>query len=182
MRTIVQALRQTGRLRNSIILFTSDNGYLWGEHRWTGKIVPYEESIRVPYVVRYDRWTAVPREDPRQVLNVDIAPTFAQMAGADAPGVEGRSLTPLLDGSATSWRHAFLIEHAGRKVPAYCGAHTRKYLYVKYSTGEEELYDLRSDPYQLENRAADPAYRAALEDMRTRLRALCQPPTPGVTP
>ena len=180
--TIVQALRQTGRLRNTIIVFTSDNGYAWGEHRWRAKIVPYEESIRVPFVVRYTPLTELSRDDAHPVLNIDIAPTFVKMANTSAPDADGRSLLPLLSGSATRWRRTFLIEHAGKPVPAYCGAHTRAYSYVKYSTDEEELYDLRADPYQLENRASDPGYQSPLDRMRTRLKALCQPPTPGVTP
>jgi arylsulfatase A-like enzyme len=115
-------------------------------------------------------------------LNIDLAPTFADVAGTTAPGAEGSSLLPLLRGGGASWRTDFLIEHAGKGPPAYCAAHSRRYSYVKYSTGEEELYDLRTDPYELDNRAADPGYAGPLDAMRSRLRALCQPPTPGVTP
>ena len=98
VRDIVRALRQTGRLHNTMIVFMSDNGYLWGEHRWRSKVVPYEESVRVPVVVRYDPITAVARRARQQVLNIDLAPTFAALAGTSAPGAEGRSLLPLLPG------------------------------------------------------------------------------------
>jgi N-acetylglucosamine-6-sulfatase len=183
VRSVVRALRETGQLHDTMIVFTSDNGYLWGEHRWSAKMVPYEESIRIPLVARYDPLTTTPRADTHLALNIDFAPTFTEVAGTSAPGAEGRSLVPLLTSSTARWRRAFLIEHAGgRVVPAYCGSHNRRYSYVKYSTNEEELYDLRADPYQLQNRVTDPSYQKALDRMRTKLQKLCQPPTPGVTP
>ena len=88
--TIVRALSDTGRLSNTMIVFMSDNGFSYGEHRWgtTGamnKQVPYEESIRVPYVVRYDPLTPFARTDPNLVLNIDLAPTFAALGGVAAP-------------------------------------------------------------------------------------------------
>jgi arylsulfatase A-like enzyme len=182
VRRIVRSLRQTGRLGNTMIVFASDNGYLWGEHRWSAKLVPYEESVRVPIVIRYDPLTAGPRSDAHLALNIDFAPTFADLAGTSAPGAEGTSLLPLLARSSAAWRTDFLIEHAGGPVPAYCGVHARRAVYVKYSTGEEELYRLRLDPYELQNRVTDPGSAGTLAALRARLKVLCQPPTPGVSP
>src|SRR5207302_4790632 len=115
--SIVAALRATGRLHHTLIAFVSDNGLAWGEHRWMRKEVPYEESIRVPFVVRYDPLVRAARADPHLVLNIDLAPTFAALAGVDAPGVDGRSLVPLLAGRGTRWRHAFLVEHVEGRTP-----------------------------------------------------------------
>jgi arylsulfatase A-like enzyme len=179
---IVSALRETGRLADSMIVFTSDNGILWGEHGWVGKIVPYEESIRVPFVVRDDRLVSAARQDPRPVLNVDLAPTFAEAAGVAAPGAEGRSLLPLLRGDAPGWRSDFLIESERYShVPSYCAVRDERHLYVVYDTGEEELYDLSRDPFELQNAAADPALAAIRSRLRTRLRELCSHPPPGLT-
>ena len=182
--TIVQALTDTGRLSNTMIVFMSDNGFSYGEHRWglTGaqnKQVPYEESIRVPYVVRYDPLTATPRTDPNLVLNIDLAPTFAALAGAAAPGAEGRSLIPLLTTPATPWRTDFLVEHHLTGVPSYCAVRSTNAIYVRYNTREEELYLLASDPYQLANRATDPSQASLLASMRARAVQLCNPPPPG---
>jgi arylsulfatase A-like enzyme len=182
VRDIVEALRQTGRLHNTLIVFASDNGFQWGEHRWTSKVVPYEESVRVPMVVRYDPLTAAARRDRHLVLNIDLAPTFADLAGTSAPGAEGQSMVPLLQQPDAPWRGRFLIEHVGAPVPTYCAAHTSRWVYVKYSTGEEELYSLRADPYQLQNLAGDPAYEHILSLMRVRLAGMCVPPPPGLTP
>jgi len=182
--TILDALRDTRRLSNTLLVFTSDNGLLWGEHRWIHKSVPYDESIRVPMVVRYDPMITSPRIDAHLVADIDLAPTFAGAAAVLASGVEGRSFLPLLDSSASLWRSGFLIEHlrsSAVEVPTYCGLRTRKYTYVAYETGEEELYDLRSDPYELQNVASDPAYTSALTSRRARLRKLCDPPPPGDT-
>jgi arylsulfatase A-like enzyme len=181
---IVHALQATGRLRNSMIVFTSDNGIAWGEHRWTGKKDAYEESIRVPMVVRYDPLVHQPERDQHLVLNIDLAPTFAQLAGTSAPGAEGMSLLPLLQSQDASWRSDFLIEHLAdpqAPIPTFCAVRSERFLYVVYQTGEEELYDLQSDPYELTNRAADPTEASTLVQMRMRAKQLCNPPPPGFT-
>ena len=148
---IVDALQQTGRLDNTLIIYTSDNGLLRGEHRLQYKKAFYEESIRVPMVIRYPGVASPGTEDARFALDVDLAATFADAANV-TPGVpqEGTSLLPLLDGSATSWRTSFLVEHAdppatssdSRYVPTYCAIRTRTHVFAVLTTGEEELYDL----------------------------------------
>jgi arylsulfatase A-like enzyme len=181
---LVAALADTGRLSNSLIVFTSDNGLLWGEHGLTGKVVPYDESIRVPMVVRYDPVVGTVRTDSHLVLNVDLAPTFAAVAGVQSPGAEGASLLPLLEGTTTgpSWRTGFLIESMHQShVPSYCGIRTDRYVYVVYETGEAELYDLQADPYELENLATDPGSAAVLSGFDLPLRDLCRDPPPGFT-
>jgi len=181
---LVDALADTGRLANTMIVFTSDNGFLWGEHRWgtTGphnKQVPYEESIKVPYVVRYDPLTSTPRIDPSLVMNIDLAPTFTALAGVAAPGSEGRSLLPILRTPTTAWRNDVLVEHHLTDVPSYCAVRSTTATYVRYGTGEEEFYPLAIDPYQLQNRIGDPAYGSTITAMRARARELCSPPPPG---
>jgi arylsulfatase A-like enzyme len=183
---IIQALRDTGRLQDTLILFTSDNGLELGEHRWDAKKVPYEESIRVPIIARYDALLGgTPSTDPRLALNLDLAPTFAAAGGASAPGVEGANMMPLLNGSASSWRSDFLIEHMDPKtvqVPAYCAVRNADEIYVKYADGFEELYDLRTDPNELTNVAQDLLYAADKQSLYQRMLQLCQPPPPGYTP
>ncbi|MGQ0668307.1 MAG: sulfatase family protein [Actinomycetota bacterium] len=180
---ILDALQETGRLQNTLVVFTSDNGEFWGEHRLDGKQAPYEEAIRVPFVVRYDALVERPHEDGRFVLNVDLAPTFAELARIAAPGAEGRSLLPLVQGARPQWRADFLLEHLATEdvlvPPDYCAVRTKRYLYVVYGTGERELYDLTQDPSELVNRAADPALQPAREVLHRRMRELCQPPPPG---
>jgi arylsulfatase A-like enzyme len=181
---IVDALRDTGRLENTIVVFTSDHGILWGEHRWTGKSVPYEEAIAVPFVVRYDALVGRPRTDDHLVLNVDLAPTFARLAGVEAPGAEGRDLVSLLDGSRVEWREDFLIEHQvehAKSAPSFCAVHTDRHMLVRYATFEEELYDLARDPYELRNRADTSRYREIRRLLRHRLAELCNPLPPGFT-
>ena len=112
IRTVVTALEQTGRLGNTAFVFTSDNGYLLGQHRWATKVLVYEESIRVPLVVRLPG-AAGPATVSEIVLNNDLAPTILALAGVSPdPGhvVDGRPLIPLLDGTATKWRKRFLVD------------------------------------------------------------------------
>ena len=178
---IVNALRATGRLGNTLIVFTSDNGISYGEHRWTKKEVPYEESIRVPMVVRFDP-IGVTKTDEHLVANIDIAPTVAELARVATPPVDGRSLVPLLGSSEDlPWRQDLLLEHmeGTNPVPTYCGVRAEHSVYVRYATGEEELYDLTADPFELSNIAADPSVAGLLSTMRARLDELCDPPPPG---
>lgn len=180
---IVEALDETGRLENTLIVFMSDNGMSWGEHRWHRKSVAYEEAIHVPMLVRFDAMIDEPRGDDSLALNIDLAPTFAAVAGVEAAGAEGRSLLPLLRSpDPTNWRDAFLIEHLGEGAnasPTFCGIHTERYVLVRYATGEEELYDLLRDPRQLTNRDGRGRWRPLQDRLRADLQELCQPAPPG---
>ena len=177
---IVKALDDTGRLQRTLIVFMSDNGFMLGEHRWINKVAPYEESIRVPFVVRYDPLIRRPRTDAHLVVNIDLAPTFAAVGGAAAPNAQGMSLLPLLRSSAAPWRDQFLIESKTLVgVPAFCGIRSTGYAYVRYvRTGEQELYDLSADPYELTNVASDPSYAKVLTTLRRAAQRLCRPPPP----
>lgn len=185
---IIHQLQENDRLQDTMIVFMSDNGLAFGEHRWNGKEVPYEESIRVPLIVRYDALSgeAAATED-QMVLNVDIAPTFAELAGVAATGAQGQSLLGILDGSVTTWRTDFLLEHARTSannvvVPAYCGVRTTSAKYVRYSDGQEELYDLIADPFEMQNVAASPEYAAEKASLLQRTRELCVPTPPKYAP
>lgn len=179
---IVSALDATNRLATTLLVYASDNGMLWGEHRLTGKGVPYEESIRVPMVVRYDPLISQQRTDRHLVLNLDLAPTFAAVAGTDLPNADGRSLLPLLSRTSRRWRRQFLVEHlnlGGHGPPTYCAVRGRRYAWIEYGNGEKELYDLRKDPFELRNRATSPRYGSERRHLKRTLRRLCQPPPPG---
>ncbi|HJU73030.1 MAG TPA: sulfatase, partial [Gemmatimonadaceae bacterium] len=151
----VQTLTRLGELANTYIVFTSDNGYHIGQHRFvTGKLWPYEEDIRVP---AYVRGPGVPAKARRAhfALNIDWAPTFNEVAGIATPDtVDGRSLVPLLRNnppSADSWRQDFLTEIHRPTGEVILTVRTRTHMYAEYSTGPRELYDLQSDPFQLRN-------------------------------
>lgn len=183
---IVDALDEAGRLENTLLVFTSDNGLMWGEHRQLGmKVAPYEESIRVPFVVRWDALGLDAREEPRFASNLDLAPTFAAVAGARRPAVEGRSLVPILGGGPARWRSQVLLEHLrggtnrATGVPTYCGVRGGRWKYAVYETKEEELFDLAADPHELRSVHRAAAHRARLLQLRRDVRRLCDPAPPG---
>ena len=185
--TVVAELEQAGVLETTYIVFTSDNGYALGDHRiMREKGSAYSESSLLPMVVRG------PGIAPGTTLDVlasqaDLAPTFAEWAGASVPEfVDGRSLAPILAGNPVpaDWRQVTLIEHAekafndsGHK-PTWAALRGAEFLYTTYNTGEQELYDLRVDPYQVENLAAatDAATLAVLADRTQRMKT-CQADT-----
>jgi N-acetylglucosamine-6-sulfatase len=182
VKALLAELRRRRILRDTIVVFMSDNGYSWGAHRIEGKGVPYDESIRVPLVIRYDRLFRGSRIETRTALNIDLAPTFAAAARAKPARVDGQSLLGIVGGSAAPGRDDFLVEHLrGAPYPAmptYCGIRSSTWKYIFYGTGEDELYDLTADPYELKSRAADPAYRSQVVAMRARLDTLCTPTPP----
>lgn len=157
-------------LDNTVIIFTSDNGYLWGEHRLAQKDKSYEESIRVPLVIRYPMLIAAGQTNSKLVLNIDLAPTIAALAGVNVPtNVNGRSLLPLFTSPANSWRDAVLIEHRMTKF----GVRTERYKYVDYTdTGEKEFYDLALDPFELDNAVNNSSYATVISDLANRLGLL----------
>lgn len=176
---LVVALTETGELERTYIFFTSDNGYHLGQHRLhKGKNLPYEEDIRVPLIVR-GPGVLPGRVVEHFALNIDLAPTLAELAGVSPPNVvDGRSLAALLTGhqpATEDWRQAFLVEsweQPPKEIPDYQALRTRELLYVEYSTGERELYNLRTDPWELESlhAATDPALLAQLASVLDRLR------------
>jgi arylsulfatase A-like enzyme len=175
---VVAALKRSGRLDNTLILFTSDNGWLQGQHRIeNAKELPYEPSIRVPLVVR-GPGVPVNAHLPQLVMNVDLAPTILEAARV-SPGLvqDGRSLLPLLGAPATVWNRDILLERGpgGNKTGAtrlYTGVRTQRYVYLEHSSGERELYDLQVDPFQLESKHDDPAFAAVQADLAARLARL----------
>jgi arylsulfatase A-like enzyme len=179
---LLDHLEETGRISNTLIVFTSDNGMMWGEHRLRGKAVPYEESVRVPFVLRWDAMIPAARPNHQLVLNIDIAPTLAAAAGVSAPGAEGRNVLRLIADPSRPWREKFLIEHLGpATTPTQCTIHTRRHVLTRYETGETELYDLRVDPAQLSNLSGDPDVRRLESRLIESLRRMCQPAPPGFT-
>jgi N-acetylglucosamine-6-sulfatase len=179
LRQVITTLEQTGELNNTYIIFTSDNGFHQGQHRLVAgdKKTPYEEDIGVPLMVR---GPGVPAGAVRQqlVINNDLAPTIAELAGASTPAfVDGSSFAPLLGSSPpSSWRTAFLQEGwkpQSPPVPTNKGVRTQSHMYVEYDTGERELYDLSADPYQLQSkpRAGNEQLYSTLESRLNALRA-----------
>jgi len=181
VKSTLQALDATGRLGDTIVVFASDNGFEWGEHRREGKLVPYEESVRIPLVIRWDRVGAPAANDKRLVENIDLTPTLERAAGAALTPVDGKSLLPLLQRQRVPWRQHMLIEHAGGSPqPIYCADRTHKDVLIHYSTGEEEYYRLgpRADPYELSNRISKPRFASRIATLRDKLRSMCTPRPP----
>jgi arylsulfatase A-like enzyme len=177
---IVGALRESGELDNTLIVYTSDNGFFHGEHRiQTGKNRVYEEAIRVPLLIRGPGIPAGVSVDEISV-NADLAPTILDAAGAD-PGVavDGRSLLPSAEHPGRRRGRELLIEQEtgtddddGVNGVFYTALRNARYTYVENATGEVELYDLAVDPFQLSNQHANPAYAAAETALAARLAAL----------
>jgi N-acetylglucosamine-6-sulfatase len=172
---VVDALSETGELDNTLIVFTSDNGYMHGEHRIPSeKVVVYEPSIRVPLVMRGPGIPAgLHLRQP--VANIDLAPTFVEIANA-TPGrtMDGRSLLPLFKDPGIQWGRDLLVEagdNMGLSVP-FKAIRTPRYLYAEYPDGEREFYDLVRDPYQLVNRAGDGATQQLRSEIARRLGGL----------
>ena len=173
---VVDTLARTGELGNTLIVFTSDNGFMHGEHRAKAeKVLLYEESVRVPLVMR---GPGIPRNwrDPRPVANIDVAPTIVDAAGATAGRrPDGRSLFSLLADRTAWWGRDLLLENGNgaNGVPPYRAIRTNRFVYAEHlTTGEYELYDLERDPYELRSQDGNPAYEAIQRDLAQRLRTL----------
>ena len=185
---IVATLRKRDMLDRTVILYLSDNGFLWGEHRLGGKIWPYEESTHVPLVVRTPWTEGDGSVDQHAVLNIDLASTISELAGISPGGPQdGYSFVPLLHGLPELWRSDFLVEYRGHNLlraggpPGFVGIHTPRYLYVEYRHFRwQELYDHESDPWELLNVAESVDYAQVRCDLHLRLNALLAlAPHPG---
>jgi arylsulfatase A-like enzyme len=165
VQAIVGALDKADLLNNTIIIYTSDNGFIFGEHGLRGKLVPFEGSIKVPLLMR---GPGIPKDRTfnQLVSNLDVVATIIDLAGA-SPDVtlDGRSLAPLMADANVAWRKALLIEHAG----FFAGVRTETKKYVVHSNGNEELYDLAADPYEIQNKIGDKREASELAALRSIL-------------
>jgi arylsulfatase A-like enzyme len=186
---VLAALERNGETNTTVIVFISDNGYLYGQHRLTQKLYVYEEAIKVPFYVR-DLSVATARSEDLAVLMNDFAPTIAELAGA-TPGlaVDGRSFLPLFaDERPAAWRKRFLVEHYFGFVPNYAairGVAGSRFLYVEYKPpgaqgngwggcdpGLCELYWLDGDPHQNHSQHEAPQTQGIIAGLETLLLGL----------
>jgi len=169
---IMKAVRARGDLADTVVVFTSDNGLAFGEHRWTKKSCPYEACLGVPFMIRMP---GAPHRTERAIVSTaDIAPTIAELSDASAPtSFDGVSLVPLLStGSREGLPGEVFAEWVGDSaIPAWWEIRTRRFAYIELGTGERELYALRDDPYELVNVVDAPAFEGEVSRLAATLEA-----------
>ncbi len=189
---VIDYLDVDGAAKNTLICYTSDQGFFLGDHGWYDKRFMYEESLRMPFIVRYPEGIQPGSVNQRMVLNVDFPATFLDYAGVEVPGhFQGRSLRSLLEGATSDdWRtsmyYRYWMHLSQHHVYAHYGIRTHDYKLIYYYADalgqpgtvddtkppEWELFDLQKDPSELNNVFNDPAYAEIVPALRTELRDL----------
>jgi arylsulfatase A-like enzyme len=168
----LETIKQQGEADNTVVIFLSDNGYSLGSHRWPWKDCAYEECIHLPLMIRWPGVTDGEHDVKALVGSMDIAPTIAEITGADPSAhVDGESLVPLLQDSTDSLHRPILLRHVKypRVTPSFWGVRTERWTYVTYGSGERELYDDERDPHQLRNLAGEHRYRKTMNELQAKL-------------
>jgi len=175
---IIAELAAAGLTQNTIVIYSSDQGFYTGEHGWFDKRWIYEESLHMPFVIR---WPGVVKPGTRfteMIQNIDYAPTFMEMTGGKTPaGLHGRSFLPVLKGEAPAdWRQSIYyhwFSTGGHMVPIHYGVRTPRHTLAYFTaTNEWELFDLETDPLQMRSVYADPAYAPTVTSLKTELTRL----------
>jgi N-acetylglucosamine-6-sulfatase len=180
---LLQALEETGQLDDTVLVFTSDHGYWNGEHGLSiERRLAYEESIRIPLLIRHPRLVKPGTIVDEFALSIDLAPTLLELADTKAKRkMDGHSLVPLLAGNRPNdWRKSFLIEYYTDTVfprlqnMGYRAVRTSRYKYIHYVDleGMDELYDLKQDPYEMKNLIGNPGLRATVEKLKAEVTRL----------
>ncbi|MFK7735229.1 MAG: sulfatase [Pirellulaceae bacterium] len=170
-------LDEKGLAENTIVIYSSDQGFFLGEHGWYDKRWMFEESFRMPFVIRWPGVLKPGSQPTRLIQNIDYAPTFLEIAGLKTPkAVQGRSLVPLLRGDAADWRKSLyyayyeLGEHA---VPQHFGVRTEQHKLIYFpNTNEWNLFDLEADPLEMKSTHNDSNYKPVLEDLKLEYERL----------
>jgi N-acetylglucosamine-6-sulfatase len=181
---IDSVLRAMGELENTVVIVTSDHGYFYGEHGLNEeRRLAYEETIRIPLIVRYPRLLRSPSTPPQMVQTIDLAPTIFALTGvADTVSRHGTSLVPAFTGNVPSWRSSVLVEYYTDQVfprtltMGYQAVRTEKHKYIHYVDLKDmdELYDLERDPFELNNLMGTPEGQQLLPSLQAELARLQQ--------
>ncbi|NQU40270.1 MAG: sulfatase [Lentisphaerae bacterium] len=189
---LLDYLDENNLAENTIVIYTSDQGFFLGDHGWYDKRFMYEESLRMPFVIRYPRAIRAHSTNADMILNVDMAPTLLELAGLPVPAtMQGHSFTPLLKGDVpadwqTSMYYRYWMHLSDHNVYAHYGVRTLRYKLIYYYADsanqpgaidesrepEWELFDLEKDPHEMNNIYMDPAYAAVIADLKDELHRL----------
>ncbi|RKY89919.1 sulfatase [candidate division KSB1 bacterium] len=177
---IFDYLDRTGLAENTIVIYTSDQGFYLGEHGWFDKRFMYEESLRMPLIIRYPEKINAGTVNNDMVLNLDFAPTFLDYAGADIPeSMQGHSMKPILSGKTPeNWRKSMYYHYyeypAVHSVKRHYGIRTQRYklIHFYYDIEAWELYDLKNDPHELNNLYGNPEYKDIVKRLKRELNEL----------
>lgn len=176
---VLQYLENAGLLENTMIVYTSDQGFYMGEHGWFDKRFMYEESFRTPLLIRLPKSMKQKKEITQLVQNIDYAPTLLELAGVKVPAdMQGESMLPLLEGKKTPWRKSLYYhfyestdDHAVNK---HYGVRNDRYKLIHFYDRIDawELYDLKKDTHEMKNVINDPSYQKVLKGMKQELNKL----------
>ena len=178
---VIEALEKIGELENTVIIYSSDNGYFMGEHTFKDKRLAYENSIRVPMIIRYPRLIKESTEIDEQCLNIDLAPTILELAGIDKPNyMQGESMLDIITGKKNSkWRKSILFEYYVDDAWPYAGpdqlaVRTNQFKLVDnfLENDIDELYDLINDPGEMNNLINDKEYETIELELRNESKRL----------
>lgn len=176
---ILKALEDAKQLDNTLVIFTSDNGFFWGEHQLSDKRWAYEDSIRIPMVMRYPKLIKAGSVRDQMGLNIDIAPTLLELGGASIPkNIEGQSLIPIFKDGKAKGRQTALFEYFEEKMYARCpwwqAVRTEQWKFIHYPEleGMDELYDLKADPYEMKNLISEKSSASQLKKLKEELQTL----------
>jgi arylsulfatase A-like enzyme len=176
---MLEYLKKTGLDKNTVVVYSSDQGFYLGDHGWYDKRWMYEESLKMPLIVRWPGVTRPGSKSNQLVQNLDYAQTFLEMANVASPdAMQGRSLVPLLRGEAPAdWRSSIYYHYYGypavHQVPRHYGIRTGRYKLIWfYQFDEWELYDLQTDPDELHNLYGDPAQQKRIAGLKRELKSL----------
>ena len=169
--TVLDTLQAAGQLDNTVVVFAGDNGYFIGEHGLGDKRLMFEESVRIPFLMRYPKLLKGGSKVDQTVLNIDLAPTLLELAGAKTPeSMQGKSMLPAIKGKTTheSFFYEYFREAWACGLPLMLGVRTNEWKYVTYPDIKDidELYDLKNDPIEMHNLSQDPAYAGKLKEMK----------------
>jgi arylsulfatase A-like enzyme len=175
-------LEKEDQLDNTIIVYTSDQGFFLGEHGWFDKRMMYEECYRMPFLVRYPKAIKAGTESNTLSMNVDFAPTFLDFAGLEIPeDMQGLSLKPVLENKGQTpaqWREATYYHYyeypSWHSVKRHYGIRTEQYKLIHFynDVDEWELYDMEKDPQELQNVIDNPAYQEIVPQLKAKLNAI----------